>query len=167
VLRLQTFEALGRSKKMLGTHLDSMMSKLTESERGSAANILRYLVTPAGQRSHRRLVRSRPGSDLPEVEVQSTLDRFERARHANPANGASTARPAQYEIFHDVLADGILDWRAHYLQEQKRLEAEAQVARQRAKAKRLRLIAAGLSVMLVIMIVLAVIALRAKSQRVW
>ncbi len=163
VLRLQTFEALGRSKKMLGTHLETMMANLTESERGSAANILRYLVTPAGTKIAQEAGALASWSELPESEVQTTLDRLSAPDMRILRTVQVPGSPPQYEIFHDVLADGILDWRAHYLQEQKRLEAEAQLARQRAKAKRLRLIAAGLSVMLVLMIVLAVIALRAKS----
>jgi len=47
-LRLSTFESLGRAENIARTHLDTMMGKLTGPESNTAANILRYLVTPAG-----------------------------------------------------------------------------------------------------------------------
>ncbi|MCU1264674.1 MAG: hypothetical protein JWM21_992 [Acidobacteria bacterium] len=166
VLRLQTYDALGRAENIARTHLDTMMSRLTDLERATGANILRYLVTPSGTKIAQEAGALASWSELPPAEVQSFLDRLSAPDMRILRTVQAPGQPARYQIFHDVLAHAILDWRARYVQEQKRLEAEhqlalerassaEQLAHQRKRTRRLRLIAAGLLLMLLSMIVLA------------
>jgi WD40 repeat protein len=174
VLRLSTFESLGRAENIARTHLDTMMGRLTEPERKTAANLLRYLVTPAGTKIAQEAGALASWSDLPQAEVQTILDRLSEPDMRILRTVQTPGQPARYEIFHDVLAHAILDWRARYVQEQnqievekqmvqERLQAAEQLAHQRARAKRLRLVLAALLLVTSVMIFLAIKAFRAKS----
>jgi WD40 repeat protein len=172
-LRLQTYDALGRAENIARTHLDTMMARLTEPERKTTANILRYLVTPAGTKIAQEAGALASWSELPPAEVQAILDRLSAQDMRILRTVQAPGQPVRYEIFHDVLAQAILNWRARYVQEQKLLEAERQMAierakiaeqleRQRLQTKRSRLIAVGLLLLTVVMIVLAYNACVAK-----
>ena len=65
----------------------------------------------------------------PAREVEPVLDALSRTRILRPVHGAGS-EPA-YEIFHDVLADAVLAWRAQY-------EAAAALAGEREAARRRR-----------------------------
>jgi hypothetical protein len=83
----------------------------------------------------------------PEARILRTID---------PLPG----QPPQYEIFHDVLAAGVLDWRSRYVGARKLEEAQAEAERQRKEAeresqrqraqKRWAVLVAGLSVAIVV-----------------
>lgn len=167
VLRLETFVRLGGAENIARTHLDKMMEKLTETERSTAASVLRYLVTPSGTKIAQEPAALVSWADLKEDEVQAILRRLSASDTRILRTVQVPGQPVRYEIFHDVMAQAILDWRNRYVQEQKRLEAERQIAaeralaqqqlaRQRKRAKQLRLIAAGLALLTVLMIFLAV-----------
>lgn len=48
VLRLSTLNGLGGAERIVRTHLDGVMKKLTRPQRSLASRILQYLVTPSG-----------------------------------------------------------------------------------------------------------------------
>ena len=164
VLRLQTFEALGRAENIARTHLDTIMGRLTDSERNDAANILRYLVTPSGTKIAQEAGALASWTELTEAQVKEILTRLSGPDMRILRTVPTPGQPEQYEIFHDVLAEAILDWRARYVEEQKRQKQVAieraktaeQLARQRARAKRFGLIAVGLFLVTVAMIYAAV-----------
>src|SRR6185503_9170386 len=57
----------------------------------------------------------------------------------------------RYEIFHDVLAAAILDWRARYLQAREVAGQQLRLAAERRRAKRLRFALLGVAVLLLVM----------------
>ena len=64
LIRRETLTSLGGAGEIVRTHLDAVMSDLTEQQRETAAEIFRYLVTPSGmkialhRRGSRRICRS-------------------------------------------------------------------------------------------------------------
>jgi hypothetical protein len=175
VLRLETFEKLGGAENIARTHLDKMMEKLTEAERNTAASVLRYLVTSSGTKIALEPAALVSWAELKEDEVQNILQRLNAPDMRILRTVQVPGQPVRYEIFHDVMAQAILDWRTRYVMEQKKLETERQLAMERAKsaedlerarqhARRLRWIMVGLSVLLVGMIGLSAYALVQKRR---
>ena len=127
VLRLSTLERLGGPGKIVGEHLERALDALGPSQKVLAARVFNYLVTPSGTKI------AHGTSDLagyvgaPEAELESVLSTLARERILRPVHGSGSE--AAYEIFHDVLADAVLAWRAEF-------EAKAAVAREREIARR-------------------------------
>jgi type VI secretion system peptidoglycan-associated protein len=127
VLRLETLRALGGARRIVRTHLDSVMATLSAGERAVAEQVFRFLVTPSGTK-----IAHIPGdlaayTGLREDRVTAVLERL----CATDARVLRTVAPpisepgaTRYEIFHDVLAAAIADWRERYL----RAEAAASAA---------------------------------------
>ena len=173
VLRIDTFMKLGRAENIARTHLDKIMEKLTDQERCTAASILHYLVTPSGSKIAQEPAALVSWSELKEEEVDAILRRLSASDTRILRTVQVPGQPMRYEIFHDVMAQAILDWRTRYEQEQKRLEAEREnaaerarseeeLARQHKRTKRSRLVAAGLALLTVLMVFLAAKAYLAK-----
>jgi len=173
VLRLETFERLGRAENIALTHLDTTMLKLNDQERGTAANLLRYLVTPAGTKIAQEAGALASWSELPEGEVGGILTRLSAPDVRILRVVQFPKQPTRYEIFHDVLAHAILDWRARYVQAEKAKETERELEAERARAaakiekqakrtKRLRYVIACL---LLIGIVIIYLGVKARQGR--
>jgi len=172
VLRLQTFEALGRAANIARTHLDTMMSRLTPEECNDAANILRYLVTPSGTKIAQEAGALGSWTELKEEKVQAILTRLSGQDMRILRTVQTPGQPVRYEIFHDVLARAILDWRGRYiaqqqrerirLDEQERRQEEQEEAERRREKERSRLMrkaVTALSMLLLITIGVLVFAL--------
>jgi WD40 repeat protein len=125
VLRLETLERLGGAEGIVTTHLDAAMSSLPREERDVAASAFRYLVT----RSRTKIAHSTSDladwTDIPESTLASVLEKLAGgdARILRPVGESS------FEIYHDVLAEAVLAWRAGHearrRSEQERRQAEA------------------------------------------
>jgi hypothetical protein len=119
-LRLATLQRLGGGERIVRTHLDAAMSTFTSKEKELAARAFRQLVTPSGTK-----IAHLP-SDLAALEelrldrLAPVLDKLAAARILRPIAPAPGQSEPRYEIFHDVLAAAILDWRARYLRERRR-----------------------------------------------
>jgi AAA ATPase domain len=112
VLSLQTFEKLEGVEGIVRAHLDEIMGGLRRAEQGVAAAAFQYLVTPSGMKvpySSWDLAKL-TGEDA--VEVDQVLGRLSSAkmRIVRPLS-PSPRGDVRYEIYHDRLADPILDWR--------------------------------------------------------
>jgi WD40 repeat protein len=184
-LRLSTLERLGGAERIVRTHLDTTMSALPPDEQDAAARIFRYLVTPSGTKI------AHGAGDLAEY-AQVSPSRIEPILEKLSSTGIRILRPVapplgqpglpRYEIFHDVLAGAIVDWRARYGRAQELAEAEAarvdserrlieeraeadrKLADARHRAHKLRLGMIGLSLMLLLMIGLAAFAFQQRSM---
>lgn len=136
VLRLRTLNALGGAERIIRTHLDKVMEKLSDAERDVAAQLFRFLVTPSGSKiAHTTsdlisYAETTPESVEPVLKMLGSPD-VRILRPIAPPPGEKEG--ARYEIFHDVLAQAVLDWRTRYMQEQKKLATE----RERAEERRL------------------------------
>src|ERR1043166_1453420 len=142
VLRLKTFETLGRAANIVRTHLDTVMARLNDAERGAAADVLRYMVTPSGTKIAQETSALASWSDLPETKVQDILNRLGAPDMRILRTVQAPEQPVRYEVFHDVLARAILDWRSRYVarqqQEKIRQEEEARRAKEQEEAERRR-----------------------------
>ena len=158
-LRSSTLERLGGAEQIVHTHLDTTMDELAPRERDIAVRIFSYLVTPSGT----KIAHSAPdlavyaGVSAPELDP--VLARLAAARILMPLAPHAEHAAVRYEIFHDVLAAAILDWRTRYLRDKERDLAGRQLAVERHRVWHLRRRVISLSALLIAVIVLAIIAL--------
>lgn len=121
-LRLQTLRTLGGAAQIVHTHLDLQMTRLSARERDVAAAVFHQLVTPSGAKVARSLddlaaYTSRPAEDID--RVLRTLSRGDW-RVVRAVTGPDGGESTRYEVFHDVLADAMLDWRARHEERRRR-----------------------------------------------
>jgi tetratricopeptide (TPR) repeat protein len=141
-LRLQTFEKLGRAANIARTHLDNMMARLSDSERSDAARVLRYMVTPSGTKIAQEAGALASWTELSDAQVQAILTRLSEPDMRILRTIQAPREALRYEIFHDVLAQAILDWRRRYdanrQEERIRQEEQARRAEEQEEAERRR-----------------------------
>jgi hypothetical protein len=158
-LRLATLQRLGGAEQIVHTHLDATMNELSPREQDIAARIFSFLVTPSGTKI------AHSGRDLaayaavPPSELDPVLARLSAARILMPVAPHSERATAGYEIFHDVLAAAILDWRSRYLHDRERTVAGRQLAVEQRRVRHLRGRVISLSGLLLAVVILAIIAL--------
>jgi len=112
VLRLETLDRLGGAARIVPAHLDAAMAKLSGPERDVAARVLHFLVTPSGTKIAHRAFDLAEYAEVSADVVGLLLDHL-GGPQARILRGTGDGR---YEIYHDVLAAAILDWRARRLQ---------------------------------------------------
>ncbi len=157
-LRLSTLDGLGGAERIVEDHLERAMAALSPREKGAAAAMYNFLVTPSGTKIAHG-VRDLAGyAAVAEGEAETVLRRLtsERIVRTSSTNGPSTTR---YEIFHDVLAGAVLAWRTRFERE-RALEDE----RLRHERRQRRLLAIGGAALLGVAI-MAAVAIYALAQR--
>lgn len=115
VLRLETLHALGGAGRIIRTHMDSAMNALLPEEQETAADIFRYMVTPSGTKIAYTV------ADL-EYYARATrplrpvLDKLAQGnvRIMRPVTSPGEPGVIRYQIYHDVLAPAVLDWRSRF-----------------------------------------------------
>jgi hypothetical protein len=175
VLRRETLATLGGVDRIVGTHIDAVMSGLTHEQQEVAAEVLRYLVTPSGRKI------SLTAYDLADfagvtdpAQVKEVLEKLAASRElvlrpVPPPLGSDEA--PRYEVFHDVIVPAVVDWRRRYITERQRIASEQalllksrQVEQELREArKRFRVYAllfAALALLLVMSTVVVALALR-------
>jgi WD40 repeat protein len=164
-LRLATLERLGGAQKIVHAHLGQAMSALDPDAREAAASVFGRLVTPSGSKI------AYLASDLAALEgvpleqltpVLARLADLRILRAVAPPPGESELR---YEIFHDVLAPAILQWRAAHVYERDQRERERAHAEQSRRRQRRNLLFGIVGVALVGAIAAALLAAYALRQR--
>jgi hypothetical protein len=138
ILRQATLERLGGAGEIVRTHLDTFMSALPPDEQEIVARVFHHLVTPSGTKIAHTAHDLADYVDMPESALAPVLAKLSGSsvrilRTLDPPPDQPLA--IRYEIFHDVLAPAILDWRARYLQAKALSEAAQQLERQREEAK--------------------------------
>jgi tetratricopeptide (TPR) repeat protein len=130
-LQLETLNRLGGAERIVKTHLDAVMNTLPVDEQDMAARVFHYLVTPSGTKIAHTIPDLAKYTELPETQFTPVLEKLSGEGDrilrpvAPPPDQPTTLR---YEIFHDVLAPAILDWRARHVQNQELAEAEKREA---------------------------------------
>jgi CHASE2 domain-containing sensor protein len=136
-LRLETLEHLGGADTIVHGHLDDVLAKLPEGQRDAAATAFRFLVTSSGRKIALSSEELREFSDADGAALEPALEHLERERIVRPVPSEERGGVARHEIYHDVLAPAILDWRRRHGEEQRRTEAEGRLAQARQRAHRL------------------------------
>ncbi len=157
VMRLSTLKALGGAQGIVSTHLDKAMGSLPPEQRDIAARAFRYLVTRSRSKIAHTVTNLAEWTDVPQDEMSAVLERLSGgdARILRPVGEGS------YEIYHDVLADAILGWRAAH-EAARRVEEEKRISEQ---AVRRRLARLALVIGVLAFAVVVLLALLANSER--
>jgi WD40 repeat protein len=158
-LRLETFRGLGGAGQIVRDHLEQAMAELSPSEQDAAAAMYHHLVTPSGTKIAHGVGDLAGYANVSESEAASVLRKLARERVLRASSDDGVA--ARYEIYHDVLADAVLEWQGRH--ESRRGVREAERRRRRAFA-----VATGALIALLIVAAVAVFALiergRARNQ---
>jgi WD40 repeat protein len=176
VLRAATLGRLGGAKEIVRSHLDQAMRALGPDEQDVAAGIFHYLVSPSGSKVAFTAADLAGWAELPEARIEPLLERLSLGdtrvvRPVGPAPGGSGG--TRYEVFHDVLAPAVLEWRAKHVAAQAAEEA-AQVAEERLhqarrKTRRLTGFVIALGALLLVAVASTALAVyqgnRADAQR--
>ena len=160
VLRLETLERLGGSRRIVQEHLDEAMNTLPAQDQDLAVRVFKQLVTPSGTKIAHTVKDLAEYADTEPATLAPVLERLASAdlRILRPvAPPPDQPDGVRFEIFHDVLASPILDWRARRVREQERAgEAERQrhAAEERAhrKVRRAQVLSAAMAILLVVSI---------------
>jgi WD40 repeat protein len=130
---LERLTQLGGPQQIVETHLLDALEALSPGEQAVAADVFAFLVT----RSKTKI--AHPAADLaewtkrPVRQVSAVLDKLSRAeggrilRSVRSPDGESER--TRYELFHDLLAEPILEWRRGYEEERARRAALRKFAR--------------------------------------
>jgi hypothetical protein len=136
VLRLETLtDQLKGANHIVRTHLDMVMSALPAEEQRVASRVFQYLVTLSGTKFAHILPDLSQYAKISEdvlAPVLAKLEKLRILRQVPPASQQSNV--LCYEIFHDVLASAILDWRTRYTDKEDREELARRLAEEQAEA---------------------------------
>jgi CHASE2 domain-containing sensor protein len=135
-LRLETLRRLGGADTIVRGHLDDVMATMPADQRDAVAAAFRFLVTASGRKIALSSAELREFSDVRAAPLEPALAQLERERilRAIPAEPGEVGR---HEIYHDVLAPAIVEWRRRHGEEQRRAETERRLALERRRARRL------------------------------
>jgi WD40 repeat protein len=137
-LRVETLERLGGAQHIVEEHLASAMDSLSAEQKDVASKLFNHLVTPSGTKIAHEVSDLADFGDASVSEVQPVLDALAERRILRSLQESGTVR---YEIFHDVLAQPVLAWRARHRTE-RAVEREIE-ERERRRARLQRALAFG------------------------
>ena len=152
VMRLATLNGLGGAERIVAEHVDTAIATLSVSEQSIAAAVLRQLVTPSGTKIALRATDLAEYAGIEPSVVTAVLERLTREARILQAVG-----DARYEIYHDALAEPILEWR-------RRWQAGQDRRRERRRTRIVATVAAGLVLTIVVVATLAVLALQGRRD---
>ena len=131
-LQLETLIKLGGAGKIVRTHLDNAMSGFPREEQEVAANIYRFLVTPSGTKIAYSIEDLAYYAGITAQFLEPVLERLAQGDIRILRRITLPGEPSRYEIYHDVLAPAILDWRVRYERDkelaEKRKELDQELA---------------------------------------
>jgi hypothetical protein len=161
-LRLATLRRLGGASEIVKRHVDSALDALSPVERDAAARIFQYLVTPAGTKIALGVDDLYPNAGMSAEDLRALLLRLS----AGDARILTSVAPApdqsareRFQIFHDVLAEKVLEWRRRYVAAAEQRAAEAVADEQRRRAEKEARVASRLRALLALVALLAAAAI--------
>ncbi|HEX4527095.1 MAG TPA: ATP-binding protein, partial [Gaiellaceae bacterium] len=159
-LRVGTLRELGGAEQIVGDHVARALTALTPNQQDLAATMFDYLVTPSGTKIAHEVADLERYAGAQHHAVVSVLDKLSDDRIVRPISNGS-ADSARYEIFHDVLAQPVLAWKATH-------DSQRELDRQRAESERrhrrlLGIVALG-AVALVVMAGITIVAITQRSK---
>ena len=110
-LRIATLDAMGTLREIVSEHLGAAMDALTPVERRRMGDAFHFLVTPSGAKIAQSRYDLAQLTGVSEAEIAAPLEKLAApdARILRPVDDSPS-----YEIFHDVLAQPLLDWQAQF-----------------------------------------------------
>jgi WD40 repeat protein len=116
VVTLATLEQLGGARRIVENHLREALGALSASQQEVAADAFRFLVTRSKTKVAHSAADLAEWTKRPEPEVSAVLEELCRREHGRilrrvPPPGGAAMR---FELFHDVLAEPVLEWRRDF-----------------------------------------------------
>ncbi|MBL0351269.1 MAG: WD40 repeat domain-containing protein [Dechloromonas sp.] len=138
VLRRVTFDRLGGAQEIVRSHLGAVMSQLDETSQAVCATFFDRLVTPSGG----KVACARDdllgwAGPLREYVPQVLHALSEQRILRTTASAIDQPEATYYEIYHDVLAAALVEWRHRYVEKQER-EAASRQQQEEARRRRQR-----------------------------
>ena len=156
LLRVATLDRLGGAQHIVEEHLEGAMAELLREQKDVAARLFGHLVTPSGTKIAHEVTDLAEFGQVSVPELRPVLGILAERRILRSVEEGGDVR---YEIFHDVLAEPVLVWRAsHEADRELELQQEAADRRQR---RLLGVIAVGA----VLFAAMGAVTLYALSQR--
>jgi CHASE2 domain-containing sensor protein len=149
-LRLETLRRLGGADTIVHGHLDDVMAMLPEEQRDAAAAAFRFLVTSGGRKIALSSQELGEFSDAPDRALEPALEHLERERILRSVPASEPGGVGRREIYHDVLAPAVLEWRRRHADEERtRRLAQARERARRLEARNRRLAVAVVALLVV------------------
>jgi CHASE2 domain-containing sensor protein len=117
VLRVSTLERLGGADRIVHAHLEDVMDRLPPDQADAAATAFRFLLTSAGRKIALSTTELHEFSDADASALEPALRHLERERILRPVPAREPGAAGRREIFHDVLAPAILQWRRRHVED--------------------------------------------------
>jgi len=173
-------DKLGGAERIVYRHLEEAIGALTHSDRAIAADVLGFLVSPSGTKIAWRTTDLAFWAKRDTAEIEPVLQELSHGeqrilRSITPPPGQADPSP-RYEIFHDILAEAVLEWCdeheaqrereaiARELEHQERERREAEERRRRERLnKAVRAVALGLAALTIGLIVAVFVAVRNRD----
>ena len=156
VLRVATLARLGGAQHIVEEHLEGALDALSPEQKDVAARLFNHLVTPSGTKIAHQISDLADFGQVPVDELRPVLSTLADRRILRSVEEGGGVR---YEIFHDVLAQPVLGWRAAH-------EAERELERQQESAdRRHRRLLGVIGVSAVLLVAMGGVTLYALSQR--
>lgn len=122
-LRADTLSSLGGAPAIVRDLVKNAIDALSEDQRVISARMFRFLVMPSGAKIAQSPADLAAEASQPLTAVEPVLHELTRRRILT-----RTDSPERYEVFHDVFAPAVLDWRVEF-QKKEELREEARRAR--------------------------------------
>ena len=156
VLRRDTLEMLGGAGRIVEDHLHDAVALLTDGQMEVAARIFNHLVTPSGTKIAHEAADLADFGGVSRDELDPVVGTLADRRILRSLEEGGEVR---FEIFHDVLAQPVLAWRAEF-------EAASALEVQKREAdRRHRRLLAVIAVGAVLLAAMAAITTFALTQR--
>jgi WD40 repeat protein len=156
LLRANTLARLGGAQHVVEEHLAGAMDELSDEEKDVSARLFNHLVTPSGTKIAHDVADLADFGAVPVAEVQPVLSRLADRRILRSVEEGGHLR---YEIFHDVLAQPVLAWRAEH-------EAARELEAQRVESdRRHRRLLGIIGVAAVLLAIMSAVTVYAVTQR--
>ena len=178
-LRLATLrEQLGGTERIVYRHLEDALAALSDERRDLAIDVLRPLVSPAGTKIAWRAEdlaywAKHPVADIKPILLELSSGERRILRSVAPPPAQSDQAP-RYEIFHDLLAEPILEWcaereatreREKVARELAQRERERKEAEERRRRERRSRVVRGVAIVLAVLVIGLVVAVLAAFDR--
>jgi Novel STAND NTPase 1/WD domain, G-beta repeat len=157
LLRIETLERLGGAQQIVEDHLEDAMAELSVDEQDVAARLFNHLVTPSGTKIAHEATDLADFGHVTTADLQPVLATLTAGRILRSIEEGGRVR---YEIFHDVLAQPVLAWRARHRTER---EVEQKLADAHRRRRRLQLLFGLVLAALGLMTGIAIFALSQRS----